>query len=40
MIRHSQTHTPKNIQNITKITTGGNIFRDDVNQDMPDMSLI
>ena len=31
MIRHSQTHTPKNIQNICW---------DDVNQDIPDMSLI
>ena len=40
MIKHSLTHTPTNTQNITKITTGRNMFGDDVNRDIPDMSLI
>ena len=40
MIKHSLTHTPKNTQNITKIIGDRNMFRDDVNQYIPDMSLI
>ena len=31
MIKHSLTHTPKETQSITKITTGRNILGDDVN---------
>ena len=31
MNKHSLTHTPKETQNITKITTDRNILEDDVN---------
>ena len=37
-ITHRHIH-PKNTQNITKITTGKNLFGDDVNSKLPDMSF-
>ena len=42
MFRHSQTHTPKEIQNITEIIIGRDKFWDDVNPKrlIPDMSFI
>ena len=42
MFRHSQTHTPKDIQNITEIIIGRYKFWDDVNPKrlIPDVSFI
>ena len=40
MIKHSQTHTPKDKQKHNQNNNKQKYVGDDVNQDLPDMSLI